>query len=57
MRYAIDTKKIENELNWKAKINFKDGLRQTIIWYLDNQEWWEGILQSDYNVISRKGLR
>ncbi len=57
VRYAIDTKKIENELNWKAKINFKDGLRQTIIWYLDNQEWWEGILQSDYNVISRKGLR
>ena len=30
VRYAIDTKKIENELNWKAKINFKDGLRQQL---------------------------
>ena len=57
IRYAINTKKIKKELNWKSKINFKDGLRQTIIWYLNNQAWWEGILKTDYNVISRKGLK
>ena len=41
----------------RYKIKFKDGLRQTIIWYLDNQDWWESILNRDYNVINRKGLK
>lgn len=57
LRYAINTNKINNELNWKSKIKFKDGLRQTIIWYLDNQSWWEAILKRDNDVIKRKGLK
>ena len=56
IRYAISTNKINNKLNWKAKIKFKDGLRETIAWYLDNKEWWEKILNRDNNVINRKGL-
>lgn len=35
-RYAIDARKIENELGWKAKENFESGIRKTIAWYLDN---------------------
>lgn len=42
LRYAIDSTKLYRELNWKPKYtNFEEGLRQTIQWYIDNQEWWE----------------
>ena len=33
-RYAIDSAKIENELGWKRKVDFEEGLRKTIEWYL-----------------------
>lgn len=33
-RYAIDTKKIENELNWRPKYNFHDGIKQTVDWFI-----------------------
>lgn len=56
IRYAINTAKINKDLNWESKIKFKDGLRKTIIWYLDNQEWWESILERDNKVLKRKGL-
>ena len=56
IRYAINTNKINKKLNWNAKIKFKDGLRQTVIWYLENKKWWEKILIRDKNVINRKGL-
>lgn len=42
LRYAIDSTKLYKELNWKPKYtNFEEGIRQTIQWYIDNQEWWE----------------
>jgi dTDP-glucose 4,6-dehydratase len=42
MRYAIDSSKLQSELNWKPKYtNFKDGLRATIEWYTENRDWWE----------------
>ena len=42
LRYANDSTKLYKELNWKPKYtNFEEGLRQTIQWYKDNQEWWE----------------
>lgn len=42
LRYAIDSTKLYKELNWKPRYtNFEEGLRQTIQWYIDNQEWWE----------------
>ena len=37
-RYSMDSTKISNELGWKPKSNFKDGLEKTIQWYLDNPE-------------------
>lgn len=42
-RYAIDTTKIESELGWKPSLRFEDGLHQTLIWYLSNTSWLDGI--------------
>ncbi|MFH1838555.1 MAG: dTDP-glucose 4,6-dehydratase [Candidatus Kuenenbacteria bacterium] len=41
LRYAIDFSKIQNELNWFPEINFEQGLKKTIEWYKNNQEWWK----------------
>lgn len=48
LRYAIDPAKIKNDLGWEPKTMFKDGIKQTIKWYLDNKEWWEHILSGEY---------
>ena len=48
-RYAIDPTKIETELGWKPKYNFDTGIRQTIDWYLSNQDWWKHILSGEYS--------
>ena len=38
-RYAIDTSKIERELGWAPAWSFETGIRETVRWYLENQEW------------------
>jgi len=48
LRYAIDPKKIEEELGWKPKYNFDTGIKQTIQWYLDNQKWVNNIISGEY---------
>lgn len=40
MRYAIDPSKICGELGWHPEVRFEDGIKETIRWYLDHQEWW-----------------
>ena len=47
-RYAIDPTKIHEELGWLPETMFKDGIKKTIQWYLDNKEWWENIISGDY---------
>lgn len=47
-RYAIDPEKIQNELGWLPETMFKDGIKKTIQWYLDNKDWWENIISGDY---------
>ena len=42
-RYAIDSSKMKNELGWEPKVNFEDGIKITIDWYLKNQEWIKNI--------------
>ena len=42
-RYAIDSSKIAAELGWQPQESFESGLRSTVRWYLDHQEWWQGI--------------
>lgn len=48
LRYAIDPKKIENELGWKPKYNFDTGIEMTIKWYLENKDWWQNIISGEY---------
>ena len=47
-RYAIDPTKIHNELGWLPATKFADGIRKTIKWYLENQSWWESIVNGEY---------
>ena len=47
-RYAIDTGKIERELGWQPAVTFEEGLKQTIRWYMDNEEWVRGVQSGDY---------
>jgi len=47
-RYAIDPTKLETELGWKPQYTFDTGIVQTIQWYLDNKEWWQNILNGEY---------
>ena len=48
MRYAIDATKLKEELGWVPSLQFKEGIRNTIEWYLDNQDWLENITSGDY---------
>ncbi len=48
LRYAIDPTKIETELGWKPKYNFETGIKETIQWYMDNQEWMDNVTSGDY---------
>ena len=48
LRYAIDPTKIEEQLGWKPKTSFEDGINKTIDWYLANKEWWEKIISGEY---------
>ena len=42
-RYAIDATKIRDELGWEPSMTLEQGLRQTVRWYLDNEDWWRPI--------------
>ena len=47
-RYAIDPTKIHDELGWLPETKFEDGIRKTIQWYLDNEDWWKNIISGEY---------
>ena len=47
-RYAMDPEKIENELGWKPTYNFDTGIKQTIEWNLNNQEWLKHVESGEY---------
>ena len=48
MRYAMDPTKIATELGWYPETTFKEGIKKTILWYLDNQEWVKSVTSGDY---------
>ena len=49
LRYAIDPKKLENELGWKPKYNFDTGIDMTIKWYLENDDWLNAMIKKMKN--------
>jgi dTDP-glucose 4,6-dehydratase len=48
VRYAIDASKIASELGWQPEETFESGIRKTVEWYLNNQEWWSRVLDGSY---------
>lgn len=47
-RYAIDAGKIEQDLGWTPQVTVVEGLRKTVQWYLNNQQWWQPLLSEEY---------
>ena len=47
-RYAIAPDKIRAEVGWYPETNFEEGIRKTIRWYLDNEEWKDHVLNGEY---------
>jgi dTDP-glucose 4,6-dehydratase len=47
-RYAIDARKIERELGWKPAETFESGIRKTVQWFLDHQDWVRDVQSGDY---------
>lgn len=50
VRYAIDAGKIEQELGWLPDHTFEQGLRETVLWYLNNETWWQRVLDGRYQL-------
>ncbi len=56
MRYAIDPKKIRDELGWRPSVTLEEGLERTVDWYLNNEAWWKP-LQDRAGVGERLGTK
>ena len=56
-RYAIDATKISNELGWKPEETFESGIRKTVKWYLDNQEWVSHVQSGEYQNWIKKNYK
>lgn len=54
LRYAIDPTKIKTELGWKPETPFDEGMKKTINWYLQNKQWWENIINGQYQNYYKK---
>jgi dTDP-glucose 4,6-dehydratase len=50
LRYAIDAGKIQQELDWVPAESFESGLRKTVLWYLENRQWWQRVVSGEYQL-------
>lgn len=48
LRYAIDSSKLQEELGWEPSVDFEQGLRKTVDWYLENQQWLDDVTSGNY---------
>ena len=48
LRYAIDSTKLKDELGWEPSLQFEEGIKKTVKWYLDNKEWLENVTSGEY---------
>ena len=53
IRYALNSNKIKKELNWKSRINFKEGIKLTFDWYNKNRKYYKSISKKD--ILKRLG--
>ena len=59
LRHAVDTAKIRTRLGWKPSRSFVDGLKDTVMWYRENEDWWRPIRSGDfreYYAVQYRGL-
>jgi dTDP-glucose 4,6-dehydratase len=54
-RYALNSNKIKNKLNWRPQIKFDNGLKETFLWYLNNKKYYSSIAKRD--IVKRLGLK
>jgi len=54
LRYAIDASKINKELGWKPSVTFEQGLKKTIDWYLNNNDWLDSVTSGSYQAYYQK---
>lgn len=55
-RYAIDPSRICDELGWRPSVTVEEGLEKTVLWYLNNENWWKPLLER-YGVGQRLGTK
>ena len=48
LRYAIDSRKLKDELGWQPSLQFEEGIEKTVRWYLQNQSWMDDITSGEY---------
>ena len=54
LRYAIDSKKLKDELGWEPSLQFEEGIEKTVQWYLNNKEWLERVTSGNYQEYYKK---
>lgn len=54
LRYAIDARRIRDELGWRPRETFETGLEKTVRWYLDHEDWWRSLIERQ--AAARRGL-
>jgi dTDP-glucose 4,6-dehydratase len=53
-RYSLSSEKIAGELGWRAQVGFAEGLKRTVRWYRENEDWWEPIRSGEYRAYYEK---
>ncbi|MFQ6103247.1 MAG: dTDP-glucose 4,6-dehydratase [Candidatus Glassbacteria bacterium] len=47
-RYAMKSEKMISEFGWKPSVDFEEGLKKTVTWYVENRQWWEKVKSGEY---------
>ncbi|HEY0276995.1 MAG TPA: dTDP-glucose 4,6-dehydratase [Solirubrobacterales bacterium] len=47
-RYSLSSEKLKRELGWEAQVHFDEGIKRTVDWYRDNEDWWGPIRSGEY---------
>jgi len=53
-RYAVDSSKIRNELGWKPSVTLEEGIKKTISWYQEHEDWWRRVKSGAYQDYYKK---